>query len=326
MPTASEALLQIEFSESLTPMMELTDIGDQTTFASGIKYWSKVPLFEEVVLPNGIRSGGQVTPTAVNSQVSVAASEVNIGGVIHSQATGLLTVARPADVKVKISSVTLTSALALAMVAGLDGDAYSEVRGAAGGPPYIPVGSIEYAQVRLDSETAQVIVASEIKSIPGTHTELAGFPTYDLDAYLGSITFTGDLPKIHTGDLPKKTYAQFYTPEFVKIQDADAFTPPRTTYSLTSTTTYDGARGSTSSAINAGSFTALLQDGVSDPVMQIAQAGGARWIKFWSKKTVTGRFLVCQGQIGAADNYPSGANMTATFSISAERAVVPVGA
>lgn len=324
MPTASEALLQIESSQSLAPMMELT--GSGATFASGIRFWSAVPLYEPVILPNGIRSGGQVTPTAVNSQVSVAASEVNIGGVIHTEPLALLTVARPADTKVKISSVTLTSALALAMVAGTDGDAYVETRGAAGGPPYIPVGSIEYAQVRLDSETAQVIVVSEIKSIPGTHTELAGFPTFELDSYLGSITFTDDLPTIHTGDLPKKSYAQFYTPDFVKIQDADAFTPPRTTYSVTSTTTYDGARGSTSSAINGGSFTALLQNGISDAVMQIVNAGGARWVKFFPKKTVVTQYEVCQGQIGVQDTYPSGANISGAFTISAERPVISVGA
>lgn len=323
MPAASDALLQVEFSQSLVPMMLLTDSGDRTKFNSGIKYWSGARGFEPVILPNGIRTGGDITATGVDNQINVSEVEANLNGVVHTEPSGNLTVTRPAITKVNISSVTLTAALALAVITGTDGDTFSETRAATGGPPLIPVGSIELGQVRLNSDTAAAIVDSEIKQTPGTHRELAGYPVEDLDPYFGTVTFSAALPAIHTGAVPKQIYAEFYTPEFIKVDDGDAFQPPQETFSLTSTTTYDGARGSSSSALNAGSFTALLKDGIVDPVMK--KVGDTLWIRFYPKKTITGRFWVVQGILGVTAQYPAAANINGTFSITSEQKAVAVG-
>lgn len=323
MPSASEAAIYLEFSQTLVAMAALTDSGDHTKFTSGVKYWSGARGFEPTILPNGIRTGGTVTGTAVNSQVSVAELECNINGVIHTEPTALLTVARPADAKVKISSVTINAALTLVMVAGTDGDTFSETRAAAGGPPLIPVDSIEIAQVRLDDETASVIAADEIKQVPGTHMELAGYPVEQMDSELGTVTMSAALPLIHTGVVAKSIFAEFYTAEFIKIDRADAYQPPTTTNSVTSTPTYDGPVGSSSESLNGGSFTVLLNDGIGDPIMK--KLNDMLWVKFYPKKTVTSRYWIVQGKLGATIAYPSAANISGAFTITPDKAATAIG-
>ena len=63
----------------------------------------------------------------------------------------------------------MDSSGAYAVVAGTATTAFSETRGASGGPPFIPVGSVEVAQVRFDLITSAPITADEIFAAPGVH-------------------------------------------------------------------------------------------------------------------------------------------------------------
>ena len=158
MATAENAKLQYEAGQNSVAMVELTNSGDETTFTSAATLWSGRSGYAPVVRPNGLLTGGAVIPdaSAVNNVVDVAALTCNLAGVVTSVAAGELTATRPATAVSKVISLTVNSSGALAAVAGTDGSttAFSETRAAAGGPPVIPVGSIEIGQVRLTSNTA----------------------------------------------------------------------------------------------------------------------------------------------------------------------------
>ena len=326
MPAANNALLQVEFAQNPVAMMALTDSGDHKKFKSNQKFWSKMEGFEPVVLANGIRSGGQITSEGTNNKVLVAEVELNLNGAIETVAGDDVTIARPAADKVKKSSVTVNAAGAFAAVAGIDGDTFSDTRGANGGPPLIPVDSVEIGQVWFDDDAAAVVAEDEIHQVSNLHKEMASFPFNQIDYYEGSTSFADALPLIHTGTIAKAVWASFATPVFGKVDNADAFQPPRQTTTLNSTPTYDGARGSQSSSLNAGQFTALLEDGIIDPIMSPNVLGKTLWIRFYPNKSITSRYDVCQGAISVSDQYPSAANITGTFTITSDTAAIAVGA
>ena len=64
-------------------------------------------------------------------------------------------------------------------VAGTEAVAQSEVRNAAGGPPYIPVNDIEIGQIRVSGGTAAVVSVDEIFQVIGQHSEAYDSPTWD---------------------------------------------------------------------------------------------------------------------------------------------------
>ena len=323
MATAENAKLQYEAGQNSVAMSALTNSGDNTTYTSAASLWSGRSGYAPVVRPNGLLTGGAVTKTAVNNQVSVAALTCNLAGVVTSVNTGTLTITRPATNVSKVNSVTVNSSGALAMVAGTDGSTtdFSETRGAAGGPPLIAVGSIEIAQVRVVTSAAAALVDSEIFQVVGLHQERADFPLYDIDYGTGSVVFLAANPLIHTGPVTKAVYASYASPIFADVALASDFVPPETSHSLTSTQVYGTTIGSSSSTLNQGTFTAYLQNGVADPLVVLKNA--ILWFKFFPDRYAAD-YLICQGKLGIARTFPAGDQIQAACTISASAAATEV--
>lgn len=327
MATAENAKLQYEAGQTSTSMTTLTNSGDETTFTSSASLWSRRSGYAPVVLPNGLLTGGAVTPAtaATNNTVDVAALTLNLNGVVTSvAAVSATSITRPATAVSKVNSITVNSSGSVAVVAGTDGSttAFSETRGAAGGPPLIAVDSVEIAQVRVTSNTAAVITSAQIFSVVGTHTERADYPLFDINYSAGSVTFLAALPEIHTGPVPKRVYASFAAPIFSDVQLASDFVPPETTHSLTSTQVYGTTLGSTASTLNQGSFTAYLQDGVADGLVQLKNQD--LWFKFFPDRYKSA-YLLTQGKLGVSRTFPAGDNIQAACTISATERATEVG-
>lgn len=323
MATAENAKLQYEAGQTATAMSALTNSGDETTFTSGASLWSRRSGYAPVVRPNGVLTGGAVTTHADSNKVSVAALTCNLQGVVTSVAAGSATITRPATDVAKVCSITVNAAGALAVVEGTDGSttAFSETRGAAGGPPLIPVDSIEIAQVRVTSDAAAAVAAAEIFQVVGTHRERADFPLYDIDYDSGSVTFLAALPEIHTGTLPKKVYASYAAPIFADVALASDFTPPETSHSVSSTQVYGTTMGSTSSALGQGSFTAYLESGVTDALVSLKNE--ILWFKFYPDRYQS-PYILTQGKLGIARTFPAGDSIQAACTISASAPAVEV--
>ena len=319
----AQPIIRYEAGQTPYPFEAMTDTGDNTTFEASFAPWSNVSGSEPVVAPYGLLTGGAITPTATNNQVSVAALTASMAGVATADAqgvvsvdTGTLLATRGTEVSpFRITSFTVDSDGDLVAIAGTVGSAFSEDRGAAGGPPYIPVGSIELGQARLSSDTAGVVLSSEIYAVPGQHTETAGYPVFEVDYATGSVTFATALPTIHTGDLPKDVYVRGATPLFAPIPRTSDWVPAESTYSITSTDTYDGPVGSASSSLGQATFTAVLSDGIIDSIVQ--QKGKTLWFEFRPDRDKMLPKQLTQGVLGVSRTFPAGGgSFTASCTIT----------
>lgn len=323
MATAENAKLQYEAGQNAVAMSVLTNSGDAITFTSAATLWSSRSGFAPVVRPNGLLTGGAITTNATNNTVSIASLTCNLNGVVTTVGGGTLTATRPATNVSKVVSLTVNAAGSLAAVAGTDGSttAFVETRGAAGGPPLIPVDSIEIGQVRFATSTAAVIPSTEIFQVVGLHRERADFPLFDVLPGSGTVRFLDALPAIHTGPTPKRVFASYASPIFADIALASDFVPPETTHSVTSTQVYGTTLGSSSSTLGQGSFTAFLNNGVNDPL--VALKNEVLWFRFYPDRYATPN-LLCQGKLGIARTFPAADSIQAACTISASAAATEV--
>lgn len=317
MATAENAKLEYEAGQNAVAMSALTDSGDATIFESTASLWSGKSGYAPVVRPNGLLTGGAVTPHATNDTVSIAALTCNLAGVVTTVSGTTDTITRAATNVSKVNSVTVDSTGSIDVIAGTDGTttAFTETRGVAGGPPLIPVGSIEIAQVRTTTSASGPVAASEIYSVVGLHVERADFPLFNVDYGSGNVEFLAALPKIHTGVLPKGVYASYASPIFGEVALASDFVPPETSHSVTSTQVYGTTIGSTASSLGQGSFTAYLENGVADALVSLKNE--KLWFKFYPDRYAT-PYILCQGKLGISRTFPAGDQIQAACTISAE--------
>jgi hypothetical protein len=334
---ASNAKIQYESGQDLVAFVALTDHGDHKEFLSADELWSKREGYEPDVKPNGLATGGAVSVAASGTpdMVDVAALTCYLAGVKTPVAADAdLEITRPtggspANTHNK-SSITVDSSGALAVVKGTDGTSFSTTRDAAGGPPLIPVGSIEIAQGWLSSATPGDITADEIKQVVGTHCERYDYPMWEVKSYnvesgvigMAGVTFASALPLIHTGALPKGVYAQYYTPAFTDISKSSDFVPPETTHSITSKQIYQTTIASASSALNQGSFTAYLEDGISDGILSLKNK--TLFFKFFQNALNTLPYILCQGKFGTGRTFPANDAIAASCTVTPEKAAEDV--
>jgi hypothetical protein len=324
MPTAENAKLQYEAGQTVTAMSALTNSGDAKTYTSTASIWSKKSGYEPDVKPNGVATGGAVTPNAANNAVDVAALTCYLSGVKTTvSAAAAKAITRASSNVASISSITISSAGAVTVVKGTDSadSSFSETRGAAGGPPLIAAGSVEVAQVRTTSNVAAPIVASEIYQVVGLHQERYDYPVWEVETEQGQITFADSLPSIHTGSVPKGVFASYAEPIFSDVQLSSDFVPPETSHSVSSTQVYGSTVGSSSSSLGQGSFTARLNDGISDALVK--EKNSTLWFKFFPDRYKT-NYLLAQGKLGISRTFPAGDSIQASCTISAENAGIEV--
>lgn len=322
MPTAASAKVDIESGQTSAGNLQLTDSGDQTLFTSADTYWSNDGAQAPVVRPNGVLTGGIITPAAAggDNNVDIAAMTICEGGVEYSiSATTDETIARPTVSNFVISSVTINNAQAVAIVQGTEGSSFSETRGAAGGPPLIPVDSVEVGQVRYSSQTAAAVLTTEIFQVHGTHMERCTFPgwtvLYGRSEGNAGLQFDSALPEIHTGTVPKQVFVDYYTPIFAEVQSASDYVPAENSFSVSSTQLYNKTVGATSSSLTQGSFNALVTNGVNDLI--ITRADKVSWVRFYPDRTKA-QHIMTLGTIGVTRSFPAGDNISVACTVSAE--------
>lgn len=338
MPTAENGILYYEAGQDGGSYVALTDQGDHKDFKSAVNFWSKRSGYAPIVRPNGVVTGLVVTPAAsgTNDLVDISAGTVYIAGVLTSisaQTDVALTRATDPENYIK-NSITITSAGVVAVVDGAGHTAFSDTRGADGGPPWIPTTSIEIAQVHLDSFTAAAVTASEIKQVVGTHQERYDYPTWVVEHFdvesgvLGyaGVLFNAAMPVIHSDDAgtnsyTKKIYVNYYEPEFAEIPQCENFVRPAESYSVASKQVYGSVLGSSSKSLAAGSFTAYLLHGVTDGFL--LYEGDELMFKFFPDR-LNSEYILSQGKLGIVEDYPADDLIAANCTIAAEKAGVRV--
>ena len=327
------AAVYAELSQDLVAMVELTDDGDQKKYNSADRMFSKRSGYAADIKPNGVATGLLVTPGAANDTVAVSSGTCYLSGVLTEvDADSAVSVVRPESSNYQQFAVTVTSAGEIAVVDGAEHTAFSDTWGADGGPPLIPTDSILLAVVKYSSQTAGIVLASEIKSTANSYREPYNFPTWSVRAFevengaLGyaGIDFDAALLACHTGDVPKEVYAEYYTPEMSKLAETTDFVPPETSHSVSSTQIYGKTKGASSSSLGQGSFTAYFEDGISDSIVGLKNE--SLFFKFYQDELVTSKYILCQGKLGLSRSFSPTEDPMASCTISATDEAVEVTA
>jgi len=324
-------ILKYEAGQVAQAFEAMSDSGDNTTFTATFSPVSSKSGFEPVIAPYGLLTGAVITPnTGTDEGVTVAALTASMAGATGADSAGAVSVST-ADVLAsrglttdthRITSITVSSTPAIVAIAGIDHTEFSETRGAAGGPPFIPDGSIEIGQVRLTSITAGDVTTSEIFQVPGLHLERSDNPVSTLNSGNGELTFANALDLIHTGSIPKQVWISGHTPLFSPVPNVSDFVPAKPSYSTNSTDTYDGPVGSSSSTLGQGSFTFQATDGITDPLVQ--QEGETLWFEFRPDRNASFPKQYTQGVLGIAITNPVQGKRPVSCTITADAKSVDV--
>ena len=328
--TASQ--VEYEAAANQQAFANLSDSGDHIKFTLANKPWSQATGFSIVAGGYGVLTGFAITPAAAagNNNVDVAAGTLYAPGMTGaSSTTGQISINAATNIACtrgttngyRITSITVDSTGAVTAVAGTESTAFSETRAAAGGPPLIPVGSVELGQVRFTATTAAVVLASEINQIVGLHQEFSMFPVPTIDPIAGTITFSEALPLIHTGTVAKRVSARIATPTFVPLAYARNFVPATNSDSTNTETYYQRTRGTASLSLGSASFELSLEDGVTDDFVTKVAASPTMLFKYKPDKNRTA-YSVTQGIPSLAITNAPNAHPTATVTIAASQATV----
>lgn len=322
---AKKAKLRIEGGVTFFAMAALATVARQFFTHATAGLFSNDDDYTPVVRPDGLINGGKVTPDTTNDQVDVAAINLWLAGVKTAVAASAAeSITRSVLATHRINSITVNSGGAIAVVPATDdagATSFSETRGAVGGPPYIPVGSVEIRQVRTISATPALILASEILSVPGQHLELYDYPGYEVqisevvDEAISVVKFDSVLPAIHTGDLAKGVFAEVYEPTPIDFELVSEFVPVEESDSLTSVEVYNKVLGTESTSINAGGFDIKLNDGVTDQI--IKKKGQRLWFWFYPNRDKE-PFLLLNGKLGITRGFPVSDFIQSTCTISSQ--------
>ncbi len=316
---AENAALYYEAGQTPVAMAELTDSGDQITFESTASMFSMKSGYTPIVRPNGLVTGGAITPHADNNKLSIAALTCYLAGVLTSVNAGTLTITRgAAETPYIINSLTVTDAGALAVVTGAGhASAFSETRAANGGPPLIPVGSVEIAQIRTTANAAAAITTDEIYVVVGNHRERYDYPSWSVNEEAGTVSFLAALPNSHTGAVPKKVYASCYEPVLALLENIADVVLPETTHTISSKAVYGGAVGAASTSIGQGSFTVYLSDGLGDSLL--LQKNQKIWLKFYPDRNAS-NYSMFNGLLGVSRAFPADDAISAKCTVTCENA------
>lgn len=334
--------LYIEQAAIVNPIANVVMADGKIGYVTGQKIWSNLNGKKPSFVPVGLVSGGVITPAASgsNNKVDISAftyyDESQVKRSVAAQTD--ITITRASEGTHRINSIVVAAvAGTVSAIAGDDtapgATAFTESRGAAGGPPWIPytVYAIELGQVATSSDVAAPITTSEIRQNRGQHTEQYNFPVFEIypigtadnDAI---IQFSVDLPQIHSSDAGvtkyrKKTTAITSTPQMVFCDFAGDFVQSGKSLSGDTETKYAGqiARGAPSVATSDASFSVnpSRNDTISNFIQaQLADKQEIVTIKYFPDGDNIETYRLEQGYISGTATNPAEGLASIEFTIS----------
>lgn len=322
MASLANAKVEVEINAVPVAMEKLTDTGDHQKFSTNVTYISERSDVKPNVLPNGFITGDNVIPgvSGTNNKVDVPASTCNLNGVANqSIAASLdLTITRAATNVASITSITVNSAGSVVAIKGTDSaDATFDLtgRGGAGQPPYIPIDSIERAQVRTTSNVAAKITKAEIFQVRNSEREDAAYPPFEINNFDAQIEFKTALPAIHTGNTTKAVHAEVADVVFIEQDNADAFVPAKKTSSVSTTQVYNGSIAAESRAFSNASFTVIMNNGIDTDAITFAE-DEITMVRYYPDRDKT-QYSLTQGRLNYTMANAASGNPTASVTVAA---------
>lgn len=327
----AKGLLEFEAGAVQYPWEELQDAGDGMTFESANAPWSVQGDVPTQVKPYGILTGARARPGDAADTVHIPAQSLAMPGSPAADDDGVVTIAAQ-DVTITrgtapdtyiVNAVTVDQAGDVVVLQGSPHTAFDDSHGENGGPPFIPEGSVMVTQVRTSSADSAVLAGSEVLTVDGLHREMSAWPIYKQpNEAEGSVSFNSELPRIHAGGKPKKVFAIYATPIFQELPDTTDYTPAETTHSSSSTATHQDPRGVESSGLSDASFSVILDDGISEPLLR--QKNKRIWFKWRPNMARDLPYQLTLGRLAVSRSNPASGDRTASCTIAVQRASVDV--
>lgn len=240
--TGANASVQVELGSISYPMSALSSVSSPTTdvnkkFVTLAEYISDLAALQAEVRLDGVLTGLALTPGSGFNEVDVSAGSAYIQGqLVEVTATTVSDITRPTTIgQVLVTALTVDSAGSITATPATEG-ATSTTRGAAGGPPYLPVDEVLIGYVTAtyydgSASGERILTAGEIDS---SSKEYAAIPSskvvfHDETQLVGIVEMANTLPQIHAataagpGTACRNVYASYYEPEFEEIPDAKDF-------------------------------------------------------------------------------------------------------
>jgi len=339
--SSRDAVIHIEISQEVQPLEALTYAGDLRTFTFTAPEVSGKSSVAPDIRPNGLINGAKIVPAASGTAdlVDIFAFSAYSKGVKYVVATAEdQTITRGATSEIaKVSSITMTSAGAIAILPGMDSTdtTVNRTRGVAGGPPFIPEDDVSLGEVQFSGAgagTSVPIGISQVFQTPGQHVERSNLPSFELlslgkgaqaeavEETYAHIRMAGPLPLVHTGSEPKRIWATYATPGYYKADRASEFSPSQTTFSGSSASFYRGQLSSSvSSSLGEAGFKGVMEDGISDLVLE--QEGQVIIIKFYQDENKA-PYSLTQGVMGITTAFPVEGFVSGDFKIITSKPTV----
>lgn len=324
----------VRYESGQTPQAfeQMANSGDNKKFSASFAPISLASNSGFILALYGLQTGGVVTPGSGNDEVAVAASTVVAPGMTGADADGIVTVSAVSDLAIarglttdthRITAVVVTAG-SYAAVNGVDGAGFVTDLGAAGGPPYIPEGSVLVAHVKVTSIASAVVLANEIEQVPGTSQETSSFPVANaIDYAYGTVEFSTAIPAIHTGDVPRRVYIKGSTPVFTDIGFTSDWSPAKQSYSTSSTDTYDGALAEATASLSPATFSALLPNGINEDIT--SREGQELWVEYRHDRDKLIPRQLTQGKLASTwTRAASSTRVPAAFTVAASQATTNV--
>jgi hypothetical protein len=259
-------------------------------FVSSAERFSGLEDYEPVVYLDGVISGCNVTPGTAADSFDVSAGTYQIKGNSYTLAasTGETGLTRPTvDGNIVVNAISLDTSGNINVTAGTEGTT-STTRGAAGGPPYIPVDQVLIGYITLGYTSATagaVITSSEIDDSNKEYSYLPGYKVIyhdDGGENKGCIEFDTALGAIHTGDTTRNVYVTYYAPDsYVELSDSKDYTLTGDQATVKSQA-YDDTTEQTHTTIKSwsGSFD-YYDTKVKSTMISELDTNRRRWFKFY---------------------------------------------
>lgn len=240
--TGANASVQVELGSISYPMSALTSVSSPASdvnkkFLTSAQYISDLAALQAQVRVDGVISGFALSAGSGFNEVDVAAGSLYLKGqIVEVAATSVNNITRPTTIgEVLVTALTINASGTIAATAGTEGET-STVRGAAGGPPFLPVDEVLIGYITAtyfdgSASGEKVLTAGEIDSYT---KEYAAIPSakvlfHDEDQEYGCVELANVLPMIHAataagpGTAVRNVYASYYEPEFEEVPDAMDF-------------------------------------------------------------------------------------------------------
>jgi len=339
--TGRDVIVQMEIGATYYPMTALTPVTSPSSevgkkFETLATFLSAQESYQPSVRLDGVISGLTLSPGADYNTVDFTAGQIYLKGeLISVNAGGVDGLERPtATGTVVVYALSVNASGVVNKTKGIQG-ASTATRGAAGGPPFIPVDEVLIGYVTMTyyggtASGASVVAASEVNSESKERANIPSYETMHHDGAgndptnVGCVRFFTALPLIHAataagpGTNRRNVYASYYDAEFEQVSDSKDFNWDEDITTVKSKAYLDSSEESSLGTPSWSGGGSVYWDKVDDILSMVKNT--KRWVRMYPDKDETA-YVAGRAVVKVSRTMPVEDNMMATITLDGSGAL-----